>query len=165
MTDQGPSETTPASPTTSAGDERDRVRRHTSAESLWHIDEKTRRNVRYYAVQPASRLDARIDDLKRQWEMERVLETNASLLALGGAVLGLTTSRKWFLLTSGVMTFLFQHAVLGWCPPVPMFRKLGVRTQNELDQERLALKALRGDFRPGVSQPPTVEQALRAVET
>lgn len=29
---------------------------------------------------------------------------------------------------------------------MPVFRRLGVRTSGEIDQERYALKALRGDF-------------------
>jgi hypothetical protein len=29
---------------------------------------------------------------------------------------------------------------------VPVFRRLGVRTAGEIDRERYALKALRGDF-------------------
>jgi hypothetical protein len=41
---------------------------------------------------------------------------------------------------------LFQHAVQGWCPPVPLLRRLGYRTSREIDIERVALKALRGDF-------------------
>jgi hypothetical protein len=46
-----------------------------------------------------------------------------------------------------VAGFLLQHAVQGWCPPVPLFRRLGFRTAAEIDYERYALKALRGDFR------------------
>ncbi len=45
-----------------------------------------------------------------------------------------------------VAGFLFQHAVQGWCPPVPILRMLGFRTSYEIEQERRALKALRGDF-------------------
>ena len=44
--------------------------------------------------------------------------------------------------------FLLQHAVQGWCPPVPFFRRRGVRTAREIEIERYALKALRGDFGP-----------------
>jgi hypothetical protein len=43
--------------------------------------------------------------------------------------------------------FLLQHAVQGWCPPLPIFRHFGVRTQTEIDQKRYALKVLRDDFR------------------
>jgi hypothetical protein len=47
-----------------------------------------------------------------------------------------------------VTGFLFQHAVEGWCPPIPVLRRLGFRTAREIDIERVALKALRGDFGP-----------------
>jgi hypothetical protein len=39
-----------------------------------------------------------------------------------------------------------NHAIKGWCLPLPLFRKMGVRTQTEIERERYALKALRGDF-------------------
>lgn len=145
-------------------EERDRVRRHTSAESLRHVDEMTRRNIRYYAAQPAAALDARIDELRGHWDMERVLETNATALALSGAVLGLTVNRKWFLLTCGVMACLAQHAAQGWCPPVPVLRRFGVRTQSELDQERYALKAVRGDFHSITSRESAASEALQAAQ-
>ena len=42
--------------------------------------------------------------------------------------------------------FLLQHAVQGWCRPVPIFRRLGIRTASEIDAERYALRMIRGDF-------------------
>jgi len=45
-----------------------------------------------------------------------------------------------------VFGFFFQHATQGWCPPIPVFRRMGVRTRREINRERYALKALRGDF-------------------
>lgn len=45
-----------------------------------------------------------------------------------------------------VSSFLLHHAGRGWCPPVPIFRRLGVRTRQEIDAERFALKVLRGDL-------------------
>jgi hypothetical protein len=41
-----------------------------------------------------------------------------------------------------------QHALTGWCPPVPLFRRLGARTRQEIDRELYALKVVRGDFAP-----------------
>jgi hypothetical protein len=75
-----------------------------------------------------------------------VLETNASTLILSGLLLGATVSRKWFVLPLVVSGFLFQHALQGWCPPLPLLRRRGFRTQTEIDRERYALKVLRGDF-------------------
>jgi hypothetical protein len=35
----------------------------------------------------------------------------------------------------------------GWSPAVPLLRQLGVRTRMEIEEERYALKVLRGDFK------------------
>jgi len=134
--------------------ESDRVRRHTGEEMLNRIEQDIEASVRFYSRQPADAIAARIGELDREWDMERVLETNAATLALTGAFLGLTVNRKWLFLTCGVLGFLFQHAVAGWCPPVPVLRRLGVRTRSEIDREKFALKALRGDFR----EVPQVEE-------
>src|SRR3954471_19127459 len=68
-------------------------------------------------------------------------------LALTGTLLGAFVDKR-LALPVAVTAFLLQHAVQGWCPPVPFFRKRGVRTMLEIDEERFALKALRGDFGP-----------------
>lgn len=127
--------------------EPDRVRRHTADTILNRIEEQIERRIRFYATQPEHIISRRIEELEQEWDMERTLGTNAATLALTSAVLGLAVNRKWLLLTCGVMGFLFQHAVSGWCPPVPLMRRLGVRTRSEIDREKFALKTLRGDFR------------------
>ncbi|MCA9457611.1 MAG: hypothetical protein KC587_13175, partial [Nitrospira sp.] len=62
-----------------------------------------------------------------------------------------------------------QHAIQGWCPPVPLFRRMGIRTTHEIQQERHALKALRGDYRDvaeiaGEVNGAEVPQVTRAFE-
>jgi hypothetical protein len=124
----------------------DRVRAHTSPEALQEIDRRIEENIRYYASQDKETISRRIEELEREWSMERWLEMNASAIALSGLVLGLTVNKKWFMLTGAVLGFFLQHAIQGWCPPVPAFRRFGVRTRGEIDREKYALKFLRGDF-------------------
>jgi hypothetical protein len=126
--------------------EADRVRRHTPERALRKIDEQIENSVRFYATQPPAAISRRIWQLDREWSMERWLETNASALAFTGTLLGLTVNRRWLALPLIVTGFLFQHAVQGWCPPLPVLRQIGVRTRSEIDREKFALKALRGDF-------------------
>jgi len=126
--------------------ETDRVRRHTDPEILDKIERDLESSVRFYATQSGEDITRRIEELEQEWDIERMLGTNAASLALTGAFFGLTASRKWLLLTCTVTAFLFQHAVSGWCPPVPLLRKFGFRTRSEIDREKFALKALRGDF-------------------
>lgn len=124
----------------------DRVRENTSDEINRRIDDETIARVQEYAARSEADIACRIEELDSEWDMERLLETNASVLALTGLVLGATHSRKWLIVPGIVLPFLFQHAVQGWCPPMPIFRRLGVRTRQEIDREKYALKVVRGDF-------------------
>ena len=110
----------------------DRVRENTSDEINRRIDDQTIARVQEYAARSEADITRRIAELDREWDMERLLETNASVLALTGLVLGATHSRKWLIVPGIVLPFLFQHAVQGWCPPMPIFRRLGVRTRQEI---------------------------------
>ena len=88
-------------------------------------------------------VDARLRALDKEWDIERCLETGASSLTLIGTVLGATVNKKWFWLPGGVAAFLLQHALQGWCPPLPVFRRLGVRTADEINRERHALLSVK----------------------
>ncbi|HYG23298.1 MAG TPA: hypothetical protein VEH04_10990 [Verrucomicrobiae bacterium] len=135
-----------ATPRTGPLTAHDRVRRHTRDDVQRRIDRHLESSIRYHATQSREVISARIEALSREWDIERVLETNASTLALTGALLGLAGYRKALLLTCGVLGFLLQHAISGWCPPLPILRQLGLRTQSEIDREIFALRFLRGDF-------------------
>ncbi len=124
----------------------DRVRAQTSPELNQKIDAQLERRLRFYATQDEQAISERLEELDREWDIERWLETNAASLSLLGMVLGVTRGKKWFVLPLVVSGFLLQHALQGWCPPVPALRRLGVRTRLEIEQERFALKYLRGDF-------------------
>lgn len=138
-----------------------RVPQHTAEHVNEEIRRQTEKNVARYATGGSATIERRLQELDREWDMERTLEANASLIALIGLTLGASVNRKWFALPGIVAAFLLQHAVQGWCPPVPIFRRLGFRTQTEIEQERYALKALRGDFRH-VSGDSDGQQALEA---
>lgn len=91
-------------------------------------------------------IDARLAELDAEWDTERTLETLAASFVLTGTALGATVDRRWLALPALVSAFLLQHGLQGWCPPLPVIRALGVRTPNEIAEERTALKAARGDF-------------------
>ena len=123
----------------------ERVLRHTAESVNEGIMRQTDVNVGSYAADRRL-IDMRLQDLDREWDIERTLEANAAAVSLVGLALGRLISRRWYFLPTAVATFLLQHAVQGWCPPVNLFRRLGVRTQREIDEERYALKLMRGDF-------------------
>lgn len=124
-----------------------RVSSHTARYINERIQGETESRVAQYAKADRQRIDQRLAELDREWDIERTLEANAATLALTGVLLGATVDRRWLWLPGIVTGFLLQHALQGWCPPVPVFRRLGFRTQTEIEEERYALKALRGDFR------------------
>ena len=98
--------------------------------------------------------------------MDRVLITNASSLAGIGLVLGATVNKRWLILPGVVLTFLLQHGLQGWCPPLPLFRKFGTRSFKEIDRERFALKYLRGDFNDvGENDRQDAESLYKAVSS
>ena len=150
--------------------ELDWVREGTDQASLEKIDRKTEEQVRSYATRTGA-ISSRLEKLEHEWDIERLIELNASMLAFAGVLLGVTVDRKWLLLPGGiVLPFLFQHAVQGWCPPVSLFRRIGVRTRREIDGEKFALKALRGDFESvppesGADDEARVSEALRAARS
>ena len=136
-----------------------RVPAHTAGHVNEDIRRRTEENVARVAAAGPAAIDRRLAELDREWDIERLLEANASTLSLIGLGLGRFVDRRFYLLPAVVVGFLLQHAVQGWCPPMPVFRRLGVRTASEIEEERYALKALRGDFR-GVSDGDGHDTAL-----
>jgi hypothetical protein len=125
---------------------KDRVRENTSESINQQIDSKMMADLRNYANKNSEEITKRIHHLNKEWDIERWLETNASIIAFVGVLLGFFVNIYWLILPSIILIFLFQHAVQGWCPPVPIFRRLNVRTQKEIDREISVLKFIRGDF-------------------
>lgn len=146
-----------------------RVEENTSEEINERIRHQTEENISASVIAGRAAIDRRLRELDEEWDIERTLEANAATLALVGLGLGALVDRKWFAFPAVICGFLLQHAIQGWCPPVAVFRRLGVRTSAEIDQERYALKALRGDFQglPVVDEVgadgSTVSRTLEAV--
>jgi hypothetical protein len=82
-----------------------RVPAHTAAPVNRAISRTTEANIQYYAAH-LDEIEERLNELDREWDIERTVVPAARYV--GG--------------------FLLQHAVEGWCPPLPVFRRMGVRT-------------------------------------
>lgn len=119
-----------------------RVERNTAGRINRVISERTDENIAHYRLYPHA-IGERMLELDHEWDIERTLEANAAGIGLAGLALGATLDRRWLLLPATVSAFLLQHAVQGWCPPLPLFRRMGVRTAREIQRERTALEALR----------------------
>jgi hypothetical protein len=134
-----------------------RVPRNTRSTLNERIQARTLHNVsRYIGVDPVF-IDERIRELEHEWDIERTLEANAATVALAGIALGVLVDRRFLIIPFAAAGFLLQHALQGWCPPLPLFRRMGIRTSAEIHDEIIALRILRGDFLERVEYP---ERAL-----
>jgi hypothetical protein len=140
-----------------------RSRKNTGEEQNQAIDEDIIASVHHYKHASYGEITHRLDELKKEWDIEKTLQVNASSLILFGTTLGTLVNKKWYILPGIVSTFLLQHGLQGWCPPLPIFRMLGYRTRPEIDEERNALKILRGDFEKNSSSsdPQDILKSLR----
>lgn len=142
----------------------ERVRSSTSSDKNRKIDRETIDTIRKYENKSPEEIDMRIEELEKEWDMERLLETNMSTLALIGIALTIFVHEYWIILPIIVLSFFLQHALQGWCPPLPIFRAMGKKTRAELDREKYALKILKGDFQglPKPGDPNNAEKIFAA---
>jgi hypothetical protein len=132
-----------------------RVPLHTDTQVNQRIRDESRRRVAYYRANPHE-IGQRLKQLNEVWDIERAPATGSSLLSLLGLGLGFGRRRNGLLLTLAVQSFYLQHTLQGWCPPLPVLRRLGFRTPMEIEMERAELKAIR----EGVSENPAPPAGL-----
>jgi hypothetical protein len=131
----------------------DRDRRYTAASVLQRIDEETEARLQTYAAAGPQALAGRLAELDREWDIDRAVELEASLMGLVGLGLGAFVRRGFLAVPAMVGAAVFLHATAGGYPLLPLFRRLGLRTSREIARERYALKALRGDFHDMQTRP------------
>jgi len=110
------------------------------------IGERTRERVAHYASATPQLVEQRLGELDREWDVERITSTIVALGTLAGVLLVSLLGEGWLVVPFLFATFLLLHALVGWSPALPLIRRCGCRTAQEIAHERYALKALRGDF-------------------
>jgi hypothetical protein len=145
----------------------DRIRARSAGKVNDRIDREAARRVAEARTQPTAGLLRRLAELDREWDVDRALMANFAVL--GGLSFGLGMSRReawsgrnpWLALFGVQLGFLLFHSVVGWCPPLPVFRRLGFRTQKEIDVERRCVEGIlrrRNEQLLGTSAPPVVSR-------
>ena len=120
----------------------ERVKKNTNYKDNLKIVNDIITNINYYKDKDEDDIERRINELNMEWDIERILEANASLITLIGLILGTFINKKWYLVSAIASAFLLQHSIQGWCPPVTTLRKAGVKTPYEIFTEIIALKVL-----------------------
>lgn len=124
----------------------DAVRTHTPDQLNRRIDERVERCVRYMAQQERSEIGHYLQQLEAEWDLNRALAVGCSVASLSGLLLARGLGRGWLGLSALASALLLQQGFAGHGPIAALVRSLGVRTRREIDLEKFALKALRGDF-------------------
>jgi hypothetical protein len=120
------------------------------------IAAETERRIQTIIQAGPQKIDKRLKDLHREWDIERAIEANSSAMSLVGLTLGASSNRRWFILPSLVAVSLLQHSLTGWSLWVPLLRQFGFRTPQEIDEERFRLMVNRN----GLTLESTVAESF-----
>lgn len=107
-------------------------------------------------------IEFRLEQLSEEWELERFCEFTIASLSLLGILLALLLHFSWLLLTVSILLLSMAHAL--YDRPSFMFyyfRRKGKRTRKEIEEERHALKALRGDYQSILDPADALQSAMK----
>jgi hypothetical protein len=92
-------------------------------------------------------INERLAQLEWEWTAGRMAKVTAAVAILAGVVLTLTLGWWWMVLIAagGLLMFQYSFSKTSWLSR--MFREMGYRSGAEVEQEKFALRTLRGDFR------------------
>lgn len=128
----------------------DRVREHTAPSVIERIDRMTNADLDAAVAGGPDAILRRLVKLDYEWDIDRALMVNFALAGAASLTTGLlryrltpafSRRRKGFLyLFAAQLGFLLLHGTVGWCPPASVLRRLGFRTQREIEGERRQLR-------------------------
>lgn len=111
----------------------------------------------YYHDQ--DKITRRLAELDEEWDIERILQVKVAALTIAGVILGITINKKWLSLPLAA-SVIALGAEAKMNKPIPLLQKLGLRTRVEIEKEKYALKAIRGDFKYLLDVPNSVWSAV-----
>lgn len=107
--------------------------------------QRTEANIAYFRDNP-SELGRRIAELDEEWDVGRVLQVVTSGATIASFWMSLSKTRLFLLVPLVLAGGALHHGLTGQSPALDLARRLGFRTRDEIEAERVALQALRGDF-------------------
>src|SRR5262245_61735412 len=118
----------------------DPVRHFTSARIRARLGRRRREDIESTIARGPDAIVERLEALGSEWDVDRAL---LAAFAVAGTLmheLERRVDRRFGFVVRAQIAMLGLYAAIGWAPPVPVLRRLGFRTQQEIDAERLALK-------------------------
>lgn len=122
-----------------ATNNRCRVELQTNQETNARLRAELKRRYDYYDTH-RDEIEHRLQELDNEWDVERAIFLMAGFLIFMISLIGLRLLH--YFLAFG----LTLHSCSGWTPLLPLLRNMGFRTLPEINDERYALMAMRGDF-------------------
>ena len=113
--------------------------------------EKIAQNIAFYKANPRG-IQTRLEALDDEWSVDKVLQVGTSGATIASFWFSLTKSRIWSLLPVILAGGAIHYGVTGGSPAADLIRRFGIRTRDEIEGERIALLAVRGDF-AGATEP------------
>jgi hypothetical protein len=114
------------------------------------LTEKDRRRIEdrlaHIAFEGHPAIDRRLAELAREWSAGRLAKVIAAAGILAGLAAAVCVSLWWLAVPVMLGLLLSQNLVSRHSWLTRIVKGLGVRSAIEIEHERLALKALRGDF-------------------
>jgi hypothetical protein len=125
---------------------------------------ETLERLRYYARR-VEEIEQRLDELEREWTVSDLFKLEMGSWALIGAAIA-AVWRPGAAIAAAAGVLLLQDALTGKCPLRGPFQWAGFRTRAQVEEERYALKGLRGDFStvPPASTSDLEQAVLRAMD-
>ena len=126
-------------------------------------------SVRFYGSLGSQAVVDRLKALEDEPDLETVATLGLAGMGVLALVFGMLGSRLWRLLAWAVLPLIFAHARGRLAGPGEFLKTLGLRSRKEIEEEKYALKALRGDFRDmggfrpdGTPDPASALDAVRS---
>lgn len=92
-------------------------------------------------------INDRLAQLDGEWSAGRVAKCILSVMILVGTILTLTLNWWWVVLPAAAGLLLLQYMFTSSAWMARVMQEAGFRTKAEIEQEKFALRTLRGDFR------------------
>lgn len=113
-----------------------------NSEAIEEIEDR----VKCYALRSREDVERRIYELDREWDVEKFIGMKTAFLAIAGTLLGVMKDKRWLILPGISLPYLLYSSVVKRNPLTPLLINFGIRSKKEIELERYAMKAIRGDF-------------------
>lgn len=124
------------------------------------IDLSTQENINLY-YHNKNQIDFRLQQLEKETDIEKIFRLRDVIFIFGGIALCFFYSNMWWLLLPLYSALsIFIHVFRGSRYGTWLLQRMGFRTRKEIDKEKYALKALRGDFHLMLDVPNAVWEAV-----